>query len=64
MQMQKSINCVTHFTLVVLCTLSAPMVPLARYKFVATSGYVFDQSWGGRCIFGECIWTVTMQLLQ
>lgn len=46
-EMQKSITRVTHFTLTVVCTLPAPMVPLARYRFVATSGYVFDQSWGG-----------------
>lgn len=45
--MQKSIKSVTHFTLTVPCTLPAPMVPLARQMFVATSGYVFDQSWGG-----------------
>lgn len=45
-EMQKSIKHVTHFTLTVPCTLPAPMVPLARYMFVATSGYVFDQSWG------------------
>lgn len=51
--MQKSIKRATHFTLTVLCALSAPKVPLARCMFVATSGYVFDQSWEGENEFGH-----------